>query len=57
MILDFDLMALTPYHFLTQLFASGAVFSTDIKATNNDLTEKTLKKLKAYAFYLCEIAC
>ena len=29
MILDFDLMAVTPYHVLSQLFASGIVFSSD----------------------------
>ena len=28
-LLNFDLMALTPHHFLTQLFASGIVFSCD----------------------------
>ncbi len=33
MLLDFDLMALTPYHFLTQLIAAGGlIFSTDSKA-------------------------
>jgi hypothetical protein len=39
MILDFDLMALTPYHFLTQLIASGLLFSTDNKASGKNLTD------------------
>ena len=56
MILDFDLMALTPYHFLTQLIASGLIFSTDNKASGKNLTEQTLRKLKEYAFFFCNAA-
>lgn len=56
MILDFDLMALTPHHFLTQLFASGVVFSCDSKANSKDFTERTFAKLKEYAFFFCDAA-
>jgi hypothetical protein len=30
------------------------VFSSDIKASNKDLTERTLIKLRQYAFFLCD---
>ena len=53
MILDFDFMALTPYHILTQLFASGVVISCDSKTSGKDLTERTLLKVKEYAFFFC----
>ena len=53
-LLDFDFMALTPLHFLKQLYASGLLLSTDAKATQRDISEKTLVKCKKYAFFLCD---
>jgi len=56
MILDFDLMALTPQHFLSQLFLSGVVFSSDNKTSGKELTEKTLIKLREYSQFFCDAA-
>lgn len=56
MILDFDLMSLTPYNVLTSLFASGTVFSSDIKSNGKDITESTLIKLREYAYFFCDQA-
>ena len=33
-LLDFDLMALTPFHFVSQLFATGLIMSNDAKRAN-----------------------
>lgn len=54
--LDFDLMLLTPYQFLKQMQASGLVVSTDSKSYGKDISEKTLMKVKTYAFHFCEAA-
>lgn len=54
MILDFDFMSLTPYNLLTQLFASGIVFSCDNKSNGKELSERTLLKLKQYAHFFCD---
>ena len=56
MILDFDLMALTPYHFLSQLLSSGIIFSCDSKATGKDISECTFSKIKSYAYFFCDAA-
>ena len=55
MILDFDLMALTPIHILTQLFASGVMFSNDSKRNSKPITERTFRKIREYAFFFCQI--
>lgn len=48
-LLDFDLMALTPYHFLQQLFATGLVLSNDSKQiSEKEITERTLVKVHEY---------
>lgn len=57
MILDFDLMALTPHTVLSQLFASGVIFSNDHKSSGKDLSERTLRKVREYAFFFCEAIC
>lgn len=54
MILDFDLMCLTPFHFIMQLFASGVIFSCDTKQNQKDLTERTFLKIKEYSLYFAE---
>jgi hypothetical protein len=56
MILDFDLMCLTPYTILNQLFASGIVWSSDNKSNGKDITERTLLKLKEYSYFFCDCA-
>lgn len=56
LILDFDLMALTPLHFLRQLVASGLLMSSDSKGSGKDISEKTLVKIKEYAYFFCEAA-
>jgi len=56
LLLDFDLMVLTPLHFLNQLHASGLVISSDSKNTGRDISEKTLFKVKEYAYHFCEAA-
>lgn len=56
MILDFDFMSLTPYSVLTQLFASGIVFSSDNKSNGKSISERTLLKLKEYAYFFCDNA-
>jgi len=48
MILDFDLMSITPYHVLTQLFASGVLVNPK---------EGNLEKLEKVAYFLCDSAC
>lgn len=55
-------MALTPYHFVQQLFATGLIFSNDSKQnamTDNgrDITERTLVKIREYTQFFCEVAC
>jgi hypothetical protein len=55
MILDFDLMALTPYHVLNQLFASGVILTCDNKQSGKELSERTFKKVREYAFFFCEV--
>ena len=54
LLLDFDLMALTPLHFLKALNASGFLLSNDCKLTGKDVSEKTLFKVKEYAFFFCD---
>ena len=54
MVLNFDLMSLTPKHFLNQLFLSGVVFSCDIKASGKELSEYTLIKLREYTNMFCD---
>ncbi len=54
-ILDFDLMVLTPYHFLSQLFATGVIISSDQKDCDKDISERTLVKVRAYAQYFCDL--
>ncbi|CDW87491.1 cyclin-j-like protein [Stylonychia lemnae] len=56
-LLDFDFMALTPIHFLKHLHATGLLISSDQKLTGIEITEKTLFKVKEYAFQFCEAAC
>ena len=49
-LLDFDLMAVTPYHVLSLLFATGMIVSTDQKkAVEKDISERTLVKVREYA--------
>ena len=47
-------MCLTPRHFLNQLFLSGVIFSSDLKASGKDLSEKTMIKLREYTNMLCD---
>lgn len=55
--LDFDLMALTPYHFIAQLFATGLIMSNDSKnISDKDITERTLVKIREYTQFFCDIA-
>lgn len=54
LLLDFDLMALTPLHFLNAIHASGFLTSNDCKATGQDVSEKTLFKVKEYAYFFCD---
>ena len=54
--LDFDLMVLTPWHFIEQMFATGVIVSRDQKIQrDNDITEKTMVKVRAYASFFCDI--
>lgn len=55
-LLDFDLMALTPQHFLSQLFATGLIASIDAKASRKDVSERTLVKVREYAQVFCDLA-
>lgn len=55
-LLDFDLMALTPYHFLAQLFASGLVMSCDMKQSDKDISERTLVKVREYSQFFLDVA-
>lgn len=48
-------MALTPYHFLTQLFATGMIISIDQKQTSKDISERTLVKVREYAQFFCDL--
>ena len=54
--LDFDFMALTPYHVLTQFFASGLIVSCDLKLSDKDISERTLVKVREYAQFFCDVA-
>jgi hypothetical protein len=55
-LLDFDLMAITPYHVLNNLFATGLIVSTDQKLLDNkDISERTLVKVREYAQYFCDL--
>ena len=56
MLLDFDLMAITPLYILSHLFASGVVFNQDMKSSGKEFTERTFKKLREYAFFFCSAA-
>lgn len=54
-LLDFDLMALTPFHFVQQLFATGLILSNDSKQkSEKDITERTLVKVREYTQFLCD---
>lgn len=54
--LDFDLMVLTPWHFIEQMFATGVIVSRDQKIQiEKDISEKTMVKVRAYASFLCDI--
>ena len=56
-LLDFDLMALTPYHVISQLFATGLILSNDSKRlSDKDITERTLVKVREYTQFFCDIA-
>jgi hypothetical protein len=51
-------MALTPFHFVSQLFATGLIMSNDSKRANDqDITERTLVKIREYTQFLCEVVC
>ena len=55
-LLDFDLMAITPYHVLSQLFATGLIMSNDSKRlSDKDVTERTLVKVREYAQFFCDM--
>lgn len=54
LMLDFDLMALTPLHFLKSLHATGFLLSSDQKISGKDISEKTLFKVKEYSFTFCD---
>jgi hypothetical protein len=48
MVLDFNLMLLTPYHFLKAIFSSGAIFSN---TKSRKVSQKVVRQVREYAFY------
>ena len=48
-------MAITPYHVVQQLFATGLILSNDSKRiSDKDITERTLVKVKEYTICFCD---